>query len=180
MALLGSTGYLSAGWEASNEDRLASAAVWATLGVFGPIAEGKPVKRQLTDLEVQTKQLFGQLEKPKLVKDAIGEVRLEIQTAEKNFRDNPAPTEKGMIQQKNYIKKLEKRLLDLESTSDKFGSEKSLVAEKMFQNAGLIRQHKEMINKAEEVSKIQQTNEQKLLKGEEPAPITEKMQNEMM
>ena len=180
MAVLGSTGYLSAGWEASNEDRLASAAVWATLGVFGPIAEGKPVKRQLTDLEVQTKQLFGQLEKPKLVKDAIGEVRLEIQTAEKNFRDNPAPTEKGMIQQKNYIKKLEKRLLDLESTSDKFGSEKSLVAEKMFQNAGLIRQHKEMINKAEEVSKIQQTNEQKLLKGEEPAPITEKMQNEMM
>ena len=50
----------------------------------------------------------------------------------------------------------------------------------MFQNAGLIRQHKEMINKAEEVSKIQQTNEQKLLKGEEPAPITEKMKNEMM
>jgi len=180
MAVLGSTGYLSAGWEASNEDRLASAAVWATLGVFGPIAEGKPVKRQLTDLEVQTKQLFGQLEKPKLVKDAIGEVRLEIQTAEKNFRDNPAPTEKGMIRQKNYIKKLEKRLSDLESASDKFGSEKSLVAEKMFQNAGLIRQHKEMINKAEEVSKIQQTNEQKLLKGEEPAPITEKMQNEMM
>ena len=180
MAVLGSTGYLSAGWEASNEDRLASAAVWATLGIFGPITEGQSVRRKLTDLEVQTKQLFGQLEKPKLVKDAIGEVRLEIQTAEKNFRDNPAPTEKGMIRQKNYIKKLEKRLSDLESASDKFGSEKSLVAEKMFQNAGLIRQHKEMINKAEEVSKIQQTNEQKLLKGEEPAPITEKMQNEMM
>ncbi len=180
MAVLGSTGYLSAGWEASNEDRLASAAVWATLGVFGPIAEGKPVKRQLTDLEVQTKQLFGQLEKPKLVKDAIGEVRLEIQTAEKNFRDNPAPTEKGMIRQKNYIKKLEKRLINLESASDKFGSEKSLVAEKMFQNAGIIRQHKETIKKAEEVSKIQELNEQKLLKGEEPAPITEQMKNEMM
>ena len=50
----------------------------------------------------------------------------------------------------------------------------------MFQNAGIIRQHKETIKKAEEVSKIQELNEQKLLKGEEPAPITEQMKNEMM
>ena len=49
MAVLGSTGYLSAGWEASNEDRLASAAVWATLGIFGPITEGQSVRRKLTD-----------------------------------------------------------------------------------------------------------------------------------
>ncbi len=28
MAVLGSTGYLSAGWEANQDDRLASAAVW--------------------------------------------------------------------------------------------------------------------------------------------------------
>ena len=57
MAVLGTVGYLSAGWEANNEDRLASAAVWATLGVFGPLAEGKTIKRQLTDLEIKTKQL---------------------------------------------------------------------------------------------------------------------------
>jgi len=179
MAVLGSTGYLSAGWEANNEDRLASAAVWATLGVFGPIAEGKPVRRQLTDLEVQTKQLFGQLEKPKLVKDAIGETKLEIKTLQENI-EKAGLAGKELEGSNRQLKVLENRLLELESASDKFGSEKSLVAEKMFQNAGIIRQHKEMIKKAEEVSKIQELNEQKLLRGEEPAPITEKMQSEMM
>ena len=36
MAGLGSFGYLSAGWEANQDDRLAAAAVWGVLGILGP------------------------------------------------------------------------------------------------------------------------------------------------
>ena len=56
MGVLGATGFVSAGWESSLEDRLAATTVWSLLGVFGPIAEGKSIKRQLTDYEVQAKQ----------------------------------------------------------------------------------------------------------------------------
>ena len=66
MAGLGAFGYLSAGWEVDHDERLAAAAVWGVLGVMGPMAEGKPIRRQLTDLEIQTKQLMGLMEKPKM------------------------------------------------------------------------------------------------------------------
>jgi len=39
MATLATTGFLSAGWKAPLEDRLAAATVWGTLGVLGPVAE---------------------------------------------------------------------------------------------------------------------------------------------
>ena len=98
MAVLGSTGFLSAGWEANNEDRLASAAVWAALGVFGPLAEGKPIKRQLTDIELKTKQLMGQIEKPTLLKEQISDVTLQIKDAKAQFEANPAPTENSPVE----------------------------------------------------------------------------------
>ena len=182
MAVLGSTGYLSAGWEANNEDRLASAAVWATLGIFGPLAEGKSIKRQLSDVEVQTKQLFGQMEKPTLLKESIEARRLEIQEAKKNFEENPAPTDKGILQQKQAIDKLEKSLNKLEAlqTKDVAQPTKNIVAEKMFQNAGIIIQHKEMIKSAEKINEVQKLNEKLISEGKEPKSITEKMQTEMM
>ena len=180
MAVLGSTGYLSAGWEANNEDRLASAAVWATLGVFGPLAEGKSIKRQLSDVEVQTKQLFGQMEKPKLLQENINEKIIEIKDAKKQFEETPAATDKGVMQQRKAIDKLEKELNSLEKLADRTEPVKNVVAEKMFQNAGIIRQHKEMIKSAEKINEIQKTNEKLISEGKEPKPITEKMQTEMM
>ena len=83
MAVLGSTGYLSAGWEADQDDRLASAAVWGLLGILGPMAEGKPIKRELTNLEIQTKELLGMQEKPVLLKDKINEKIIEIESIKK-------------------------------------------------------------------------------------------------
>jgi|5B_taG_2_1085324.scaffolds.fasta_scaffold00686_3 hypothetical protein len=232
MAVLGSTGYLSAGWEANNEDRLASAAVWATLGVFGPLAEGKSIKRQLSDVEVQTKQLFGQMEKPTLLKESIEAKRLEIQELNQGIELKPGSQvvinskgdkatiiafnkknvklgnttdsyvlrqegkpdrkdfvmtpktikSKNVIKDKTNLDKLEKELNKLESlqTKDIVQPTKNVVAEKMFQNAGIIRQHKEMINSAEKINKIQETNEKLISEGKEPKPITEKMQTEMM
>ena len=119
MAVLGSTGYLSAGWEANQDDRLASAAVWGLLGILGPMAEGKPIKRELTNLEIQTKELLGMQEKPVLLKDKINEKIIDIKDAKKNFEDNPAPTEKGIIQQRQNIEKLESELINLEKVDTK-------------------------------------------------------------
>ena len=182
MATLGTVGYLSAGWEANNEDRLASAAVWATLGVFGPLTEGKPIKRQLTDLEVRTKQLMGELEKPTLVKERINDLNLQIKDARKQFEENPAPTEKGLIQQKNAIDKLEKELVTAEKLEFKGKEEpvRHAAAEQMFKNEGIIRAHKEILKSSEEASKFQKENEKRLLEGKEPLSIPEKFVDKIM
>ena len=182
MAVLGSTGFLSAGWEANNEDRLASAAVWASLGVFGPLTEGKPIKRQLTDIELKTKQLMGQVEKPTLLKDQISDVTLQIKDAKAQFEANPAPTEKGMQQQKKAIDKLEKELVQLEKLDSKGREEpvRNLAAEKMFQNDGIIKQHTEILKSAEEAAKFQKANEKRVEQGLEPLPIPEKVANSIM
>jgi len=182
MAVLGSTGFLSAGWEANNEDRLASAAVWAALGVFGPLAEGKPIKRQLTDIELKTKQLMGQIEKPTLLKEQISDVTLQIKDAKAQFEANPAPTEKGIQQQKKAIDTLEKKLVQLEKLDTKGREEpvRNLAAEKMFQNDGIIKQHKEILKSAEEASTFQKTNEQRVEQGLEPLPVPEKLANKIM
>ena len=182
MAVLGSTGFLSAGWEANNEDRLASAAVWAALGVFGPLAEGKPIKRQLTDIELKTKQLMGQIEKPTLLKEQISDVTLQIKDAKAQFEANPAPTEKGIQQQKKAIDTLEKKLVQLEKLDTKGREEpvRNLAAEKMFQNDGIIKQHKEILKSAEEASTFQKTNEQRVEQGLEPLPVPEKFAGKIM
>ena len=182
MAVLGSTGFLSAGWEANNEDRLASAAVWAALGVFGPLAEGKPIKRQLTDIELKTKQLMGQIEKPTLLKEQISDVTLQIKDAKAQFEANPASTEKGILQQKKAIDTLEKKLVQLEKLDTKGREEpvRNLAAEKMFQNDGIIKQHKEILKSAEEASTFQKTNEQRVEQGLEPLPVPEKLANKIM
>ena len=85
MGVLGATGFASAGWEASLEDRLAATTVWSLLGAFGPLAEGKSIKRQLTDYEVQAKQLVGQIEKPTSIKERSDQIRLEIDGIKKNI-----------------------------------------------------------------------------------------------
>ena len=81
VAGLGSFGYLTSGWEADNDERLAAAAVWGVLGVFGPIAEGQPIKRKLTQLESQTKMLMGQMEKPQTAQNKVNELKIEIREA---------------------------------------------------------------------------------------------------
>ena len=182
VAGLGSFGYLTSGWEADNDERLAAAAVWGVLGVFGPIAEGKPVRRQLTDLEVQTKQLMGQLEKPQTAQNKVNELKIEIREAEQNFRDNPAPTDKGVIQQRRYIDKLEKDLVKFENLAAKAKEEpvRNLAAEKIAQNEQVIQQHKTLIRESEAASKLQKANEEALLKGEQPKPIPENLQDKIM
>jgi len=182
VAGLGSFGYLTSGWEADNDERLAAAAVWGVLGVFGPIAEGKPVRRQLTDLEVQTKQLMGQLEKPQTAINKVNELKIEIRNAEQNFRDNPAPTEKGMLQQRSYIDKLEKDLVKFENLAAKAKEEpvRNLAAEKIAQNEQVIQQHKTLIRESEAASKLQKANEEALLKGEQPKAIPENLQDKIM
>jgi len=182
MAVLGSVGWLSAGWEAKSEDRLASAAVWATLGVFGPLTEGKPIKRQLSDLELKTKQLMGEVEKPTLVSERINDLNLQIKDAQKQFEESPAPTTKGIIQQKNAIDKLEKELVAAEKLDFKGREEpvRHAAAEQMFKNEGIIRAHKEILKSAEEASKFQKENEKLLLEGKEPLPIPEKFADTIM
>ena len=182
VAGLGSFGYLTSGWEADNEERLAAAAVWGVLGVFGPVAEGKSVKRQLTDLEVQTKQLMGKMEKPQTAQNKVNELKIEIRNAEQNFRDNPAPTEKGMIQQRSYIDKLEKDLVKFENLSAKAKEEpiRNLAAEKMAQNDQVIQQHKTLIRESEAASKFQKANEEAIAKGEQPKSIPENLVDKLM
>ena len=182
MATLGTVGWLSAGWEANSEDRLASAAVWATLGVFGPLTEGKPIKRQLTELEVRTKQLMGEIEKPTLVKERINDLNLQIKDAKKQFEESPAPTEKGLIQQKNAIDKLEKELVTAEKLEFKGKEEpvRHAAAEQMFKNEGIIRSHKEILKLSEEASKFQKANEKRLEEGKEPLPVPEKFTDTIM
>ena len=182
VAGLGSFGYLTSGWQADNDERLAAAAVWGVLGVFGPIAEGKPVRRQLTDVEMQTKMLMGKMEKPTTAQNKVNELKIEIRNAEQNFRDFPAPTEKGMNQQRSYIDKLEKDLVKFENLSAKAKEEpiRNLAAEKMAQNDQVIQQHKTLIRESEAASKFQKANEEAILKGEEPKPIPENLVDKVM
>ena len=182
VAGLGSFGYLTSGWEADNDERLAAAAVWGVLGVFGPIAEGQPIKRKLTQLESQTKMLMGQMEKPQTAQNKVNELKIEIREAEQNFRDNPAPTDKGVIQQRRYIDKLEKDLVKFENLAAKAKEEpvRNLAAEKIAQNEQVIQQHKTLIRESEAASKLQKANEEALLKGEQPKPIPENLQDKIM
>ena len=177
MAVLGSTGYLSAGWEANQDDRLASAAVWGLLGILGPLAEGKPIKRELTNLETQTKQLLGMQDKPVLLRDKINEKIIDIKDAKKNFEDNPAPTEKGLIQQRQAINKLESELIALEKTDAKLRDEpvRGVLAEKMYEVDLVISQHKQILKDSEAAIKFESQNSKRVEEGKEPLPTPENL-----
>ena len=179
MAVLGSTGYLSAGWEANQDDRLASAAVWGLLGILGPMAEGKPIKRELTNLEIQTKELLGMQDKPVLLKDKINDKIIDIKDAKKNFEDNPAPTEKGLIQQRKNIDKLESELIALEKTDAKLRDEpvRGVLAEKMYEVDLVISQHKQILKDSEAAIKFETENAKRIEEGKEPLPTPENLRD---
>ena len=179
MAVLGSTGYLSAGWEANQDDRLASAAVWGLLGILGPMAEGRPIKRELTNLEKQTKQLLGMQDKPVLLKDKINEKIIEIKDARKSFEDNPAPTEKGLIQQRKAIDKLESELVSLEKVDAKLRDEpvRGALAEKMYEVDVVIARHKQILKDSEAAIKFETENAKRVEEGKEPLPTPEKLRD---
>jgi len=181
VAGLGSFGYLTSGWEADNDERLAAAAVWGVLGVFGPIAEGKPVKRQLTDLEVQTKQLIGQIEKPQTAQNKVNQLKFEIRNQEKQLAESGLAGKEYVSVKKN-IEKLETDLVKFENLAAKAKEEpiRNLAAEKMAQNDQVIQQHKTLIKESEAASKLQKANEEALIRGEQPKDIPENLQNKVM
>ena len=182
MAGLGAFGYLSAGSEANNEDRLAAATVWGTLGILGPLAEGKPIKRELTNIEIQTKQLLGMQEKPVLLKDVINQKIVELKDAQKQFADNPAPTEKGMIQQKKAIDKLETELRNLEIKDSKLREEpvRGVLAEHMYANEVRISEHKSMLENSKEAIKFEEANAKRVEEGNKPLPTPENLRDKIM
>ena len=182
MAGLGAFGYLSSGWEADPDERLAAAAVWSTLGILGPLSEGKSVRRQLSDVEIQTKQLMGLMEKPTLLKDAISQKTLEIKQAEKMVRDFPAATDKGVMQQAAQVSKLEKELVALEKAQAKNREEpaRSILAENMFRNDVIIREHKNILKDSEQAIKFEESNAKRVEEGKEPLPTPEKFLDKIM
>ena len=59
MGMFGAMGFMTAGWDAPMEDRLAAATVFAGAGIFGPFAEGKSIQRSVTDAQLRYKQYTG-------------------------------------------------------------------------------------------------------------------------
>jgi len=61
MAMLGATGFLTTGWKAPLEDRLAAATVFGLAGGLAPWAEGKSITRMSADAQLRYKQLTGKM-----------------------------------------------------------------------------------------------------------------------
>ena len=61
MAMLGATGFLTTGWKAPLEDRLAAGTVFALAGIASPWAEGKSITRMSADAQLRYKQLTGKM-----------------------------------------------------------------------------------------------------------------------
>ena len=80
--------------------------------------------------------------------------------AKKNFEDNPAPTEKGLIQQRKNIDKLESELIVLEKTDAKLRDEpvRGVLAEKMYEVDLVISQHKQILKDSEAAIKFETEN----------------------
>ena len=181
VAGLGSFGYLTSGWEADNDERLAAAAVWGVLGIFGPVAEGRGIKRQLSEFETQTKQLLGQIEKPQTAQNKVNELRVEITNQQKQLAESGLAG-KEYAQVKKSIDKLEKELVTYERLAAKAKEEpvRNLAAEKIAQNSQVIEQHKTLIRESEAASKFQKANEEAIAKGEQPKPIPENLVDKVM
>ena len=61
MGMFGAMGFMTAGWQAPMEDRLVASIVFGTAGAIGPIAEGKSIKRTITDAQLRYKQATGEV-----------------------------------------------------------------------------------------------------------------------
>ena len=81
MATFGATGFLTAGWKASLEDRFAAGTVFGLAGAFGPWAEGKSVKRVRSDIELKYKQLTGELPAKEALLQKADKTKLEVEEA---------------------------------------------------------------------------------------------------
>ena len=181
MAGLGTFGYLSAGWEANNDERLAAASVWGFLGIFGPLAQGEPIIRKLSTFEKKTKMLFGEMQKPTLAKEKVAELTQQIKEQRISLEQSGI-TGKQYAQSREYIDKLEKELISFERLASEASQDpvRGLAAEKMFQNEGIIMQHETLIKNSKKARKLQEENEKRLLDGKEPKTIPENLKDSIM
>jgi hypothetical protein len=179
MGVLGATGFTSAGWEASLEDRLAATTVWATLGVFGPIAEGKSIKRALTDYEVRAKQLVGEIEKPTSVKERSDQIRLEIDGIRKQI-DEKGLAGKELEGPNKQITTLEKTLNQLSKVEDQLGPVRMLAAENIGKIAVTIRKHETILEAHNKALKFEETNKELISQGKEPKPTPKEFQDNLL
>jgi hypothetical protein len=179
MGVLGATGFASAGWESSLEDRLAATTVWAGLGAFGPIAEGKSIKRQLTDYELQAKQLVGQIEKPTSVKERSDQIRLEIDGIRKQI-DEKGLAGKELEGPNKQIATLEKTLNQLSKVEDQLGPVRMLAAENIGKIAVTIRKHETILEAHNKALKFEETNKELISQGKEPKPTPKEFQDNLL
>ena len=179
MGVLGATGFVSAGWESSLEDRLAATTVWAGLGAFGPIAEGKSIKRALTDYEVRAKQLVGEIEKPTSVKERSDQIRLEIDGIRKQI-DEKGLAGKELEGPNKQIATLEKTLNQLSKVEDQLGPVRMLAAENIGKIAVTIRKHETILEAHNKALKFEETNKELISQGKEPKPTPKEFQDNLL
>ena len=179
MGVLGATGFASAGWESSLEDRLAATTVWAGLGAFGPIAEGKSIKRQLTDYEVRAKQLLGEIEKPTSVKERSDQIRLEIDSIRKQI-DEKGLAGKELEGPNKQIATLEKTLNQLSKVENQLGPVRMLAAENIGKIAVTIRKHETILEAHNKALKFEETNKELISQGKEPKPTPKEFQDNLL
>ncbi len=179
MGVLGATGFVSAGWESSLEDRLAATTVWAGLGAFGPIAEGKSIKRQLTDYEVRAKQLLGEIEKPTSVKERSDQIRLEIDSIRKQI-DEKGLAGKELEGPNKQIATLEKTLNQLSKVENQLGPVRMLAAENIGKIAVTIRKHETILEAHNKALKFEETNKELISQGKEPKPTPKEFQDNLL
>ena len=179
MGVLGATGFVSAGWESSLEDRLAATTVWAGLGAFGPIAEGKSIKRTLTDYELQAKQLVGQIEKPTSVKERSDQIRLEIDGIKKQI-DEKGLAGKELEGPNKQIATLEKTLNQLSKVENQLGPVRMLAAENIGKIAVTIRKHETILEAHNKALKFEETNKELISQGKEPKPTPKEFQDNLL
>jgi len=179
MGVLGATGFVSAGWESSLEDRLAATTVWAGLGAFGPIAEGKSIKRTLTDYEVRAKQLVGQIEKPTSVKERSDQIRLEIDGIRKQI-DEKGLAGKELEGPNKQIATLEKTLNQLSKVENQLGPVRMLAAENIGKIAVTIRKHETILEAHNKALKFEETNKELISQGKEPKPTPKEFQDNLL
>ena len=179
MGVLGATGFVSAGWESSLEDRLAATTVWAGLGAFGPIAEGKSIKRTLTDYEVRAKQLVGEIEKPTSVKERSDQIRLEIDGIKKQI-DEKGLAGKELEGPNKQIATLEKTLNQLSKVENQLGPVRMLAAENIGKIAVTIRKHETILEAHNKALKFEETNKELISQGKEPKPTPKEFQDNLL
>ena len=82
MAMLGATGFLTTGWKAPLEDRLASATVFGLAGALAPWAEGKSISRMSADATLRYKQLTGKMPGKEALLEKADKMQADLNKAE--------------------------------------------------------------------------------------------------